>query len=105
MTISSILLFTTSERFKDEAKLTAKEQVYECYTESNQNMKKAGQVLKLFTDDSIPPTHPFRIFRIEPLLFWNVKTWRSIADQIVTNTKFDETAFQWEHIDQLAQSI
>lgn len=26
-----------------------------------------------------------------------------LADQIVTNTKFDETAFQWKHIDQLAQ--
>lgn len=56
-------------RFKDEAKLAAKEQVYECYTESNQNMKKAGQVLQLFTDDSIAPDTPFRIYRIKCLLF------------------------------------
>ncbi|MBA3817088.1 MAG: DUF4158 domain-containing protein, partial [Parachlamydiaceae bacterium] len=47
-------------RYIDEAKFTAKEHVYECYTESNQNMKKAGQVLKIFTDDSIETNTPFQ---------------------------------------------
>lgn len=28
-----------------------------------------------------------------------------LANQIVTNTKFDETAFQWEHIDKLVHRL
>ena len=89
-------------RFKDEAKLEAKEQVYECYTVSNQNMKKAGQVLKLFTDDSIPPHTPFRDIRDKVFTILDRDNLEVFADQIVTNIKFDETAFQWEHIDKLA---
>jgi hypothetical protein len=38
-------------RYGDEAKAAAKEKVYECHIESHQNLKKAGRVLKLFTDD------------------------------------------------------
>lgn len=90
-------------RFKDEAKLAAKEQVYECYTESNQNMKKAGQVLKLFTDYSIPPHTPFRDIRDKVFTILDRENLEVLADQIVTNIKFDETAFQWEHIDKLAR--
>jgi hypothetical protein len=47
-------------RFVDEAKFTAKERIYEYYIENNQNMRKAGQVLKIFTDDSIA-TEPLPI--------------------------------------------
>ncbi|MGH4122488.1 MAG: hypothetical protein ACREV6_06125 [Clostridium sp.] len=43
----------------DESKYKAKEQIYECYTETSQNIKKAGQVLKIFTDDSIAIDTPF----------------------------------------------
>jgi len=43
----------------DEAKAAAKERVYEYRIESNQNLNKAGQVLKLFTDESIPENTPF----------------------------------------------
>ncbi|MFT9598937.1 Tn3 family transposase [Mesobacillus sp.] len=89
-------------RFKDEAKLAAKEQVYDCYTESNQNMKKAGQVLKLFTDDSIPPHTPFQDIQDKVFAILDRNNLEILADQIVTNIKFDETAFQWEHIDRLA---
>lgn len=89
-------------RFMDDAKATAKEQVYECYTESNQNMKKAGQVLKLFTDESIPTHTPFQEIRDRAFAILERQKLVAIADQIVTNTKFDEIAFQWEHIDRLA---
>lgn len=89
-------------RYKDETKLAAKEQVYECYTESNLNMKKAGLVLKLFTDDSIPPHTPFQDIRDKVFAILDRNNLEVLADQIVTNTKFDETAFQWEHIDKLA---
>ncbi len=46
-------------QYTDEAKAAAKERVYECRTEGNENLHKAGQVLKLFTDDSIAENTPF----------------------------------------------
>ena len=56
-------------RYGDEAKAAAKEKVYECHIESHQNLKKAGRVLKLFTDDSIAASTPFKMFRPPRLPF------------------------------------
>ena len=39
-------------RYVEESKAAAKEQVYEYRIEGNQNLQKAGQILKLFTDDT-----------------------------------------------------
>lgn len=89
-------------RYIDDAKFAAKEQVYECYTESNQNMKKAGEVLKIFTDDSISPDTSFQEIQDKVFSILERKKLETLADQIVNNTKFDETSFQWDHIDQLA---
>lgn len=86
----------------DESKFTAKEQVYEFATESNQNMKKAGQVLKIFTDDRMEINTPFRDVQAKAFSILERQKLVDIADQIVTNAKFDEITFQWEHIDKLA---
>jgi hypothetical protein len=45
----------------DEAKSVARDRVYEYRQEHNRNLQKAGQVLKLFTDDTIAPATPFEI--------------------------------------------
>jgi hypothetical protein len=90
------------KHYSDEAKGAAKERVYECHIESNQNMKKAGQVLKLFTDDTIPTETPFQIVQSMAFALLERQKLMDIANQIATNAKFDETAFQWEHIDKLA---
>jgi hypothetical protein len=89
----------------DEAKLKAKERVYESYTESKQNIEKAGEVLKLFTDEDIPPHTPFQDIRDRAFAILERQKLASIANQITTNVKFDETKFQWEHIDFLAQKF
>lgn len=86
----------------DESKATAKEQVYELATERNQNMKKAGQVLKIFTDDRMEINTLFRDVQAKAFSILERQKLVDIADQIVTNAKFDETTFQWEHIDKLA---
>jgi TnpA family transposase len=46
-------------QYDDEAKAAAKECVYQYRIEANQDLQKAGQVLKLFTDDSIAEQTPF----------------------------------------------
>ncbi|HEX9867919.1 MAG TPA: Tn3 family transposase, partial [Candidatus Tectomicrobia bacterium] len=88
-------------RYSDEAKGVAKEQVYLYRIESNQNLQKAGQVLKLFTDDSIGADTPFQAVQTKAFAILERKLVDRVADHIATNTGFDETAFQWEHIDGL----
>lgn len=86
----------------DETKDTAKERAYEYNSEVNQNMKKAGQILKIFTDDSIANNTPFRDIQATAFAILERQKLEVIADQIATKAKFDETSFQWEHIDKLA---
>jgi hypothetical protein len=93
------------QRYTDEAKQKAKERVYDCYKESNQNMGKAGEVLKLFTDEDIPPHTPFQDIRERAFAILERQKLATIANQITTDVKFDETAFQWEHIDQMSQKF
>ena len=92
-------------RYIDESKFKAKEQVYELSTESSQNMKKAGQVLKIFTDDRIATNTPFRDVQATAFSILERQKLVDIADQIATNTKFDETTYQWEHVDRLARQF
>jgi hypothetical protein len=92
-------------RYGDEAKSVAKEKVYECHVENNQNLKKAGRVLKLFTDNSIEANTPFQDVQNTAFTILKRLKLAVVTDQIVTNAKFDETAFLWEHIDTLARQF
>jgi len=86
----------------NESKFIAKEHVYQRYTENSQNIKKAGQVLKIFTDDSIAIDTPFKDIQATAFTILERQEIIDIADQISTNVKLDETVFQWDHIGKLA---
>jgi TnpA family transposase len=88
--------------YVDEAKTAAKERVYAYQIESNQTLQKAGRVLKLFTDDTIAADTPFQAVQAQAFAILDRQQLDFIADQIATEVSFDETAFHWEHIDQLA---
>ena len=92
-------------RYTDDAKNTAKDKVYEYRTEGNENLPKAGYVLKLFTDDSIAKQATFEEVRVKAFELLERDKLDSTADHLVANAKFDETAFQWEHLDDLAQQF
>jgi len=92
-------------QYADEAKAAAKERVYEFRTEGNENLRKAGQVLKLFTDDSISENTPFSKVQAKAFSILERQKLDVIADHITTNARFDETAFQWEHIDKLSHQF
>ncbi|HAM50179.1 MAG TPA: hypothetical protein DCP92_05620 [Nitrospiraceae bacterium] len=62
-------------QYVDESKAASKERVYSYHTEGNQNLNKAGEVLRLFTDDSIPENTPFGEVRLKLSVFWNVRSW------------------------------
>lgn len=89
-------------RYVEATKGAAKERVYEYRIEGNQNLQKAGQVLKLFTDDSIAKTASFQEVQAKAFEILERQKLDFVAEHIVSQAKFDETAFQWEHVDKLA---
>ena len=91
--------------YVDEAKAAAKECVYEYRIEANQDLHKAGQVLKIFTDDTIAEKTPFHEVQAQAFGILDRQKLDFIADHIAKNVRFDETAFQWEHIDKLAHQF
>lgn len=88
--------------YLDEAKTAAKEQVYAYQLESNLHLQKAGQVLKLFTDETIAAATPFQDIRTQAFTIFDRQQLATVADRLTTNASFDETAFQWQHLDRLA---
>jgi TnpA family transposase len=98
-------LIAKVRHYSDEAKSVAKERLYECHLEINENFQKAGQVLKVLTDESIEANTPFKtvqsnIFEILPRPKLIV-----VADRMAKIVSFDETVFQWEHIDKLSHQF
>jgi len=92
-------------KYIGEARSVAKERIYECRVEGNQNLQRAGQVLRLFTDTNIADDTPFYQVRRKAFGLLERQEIDFMADHIVTNARFDETAFQWEHIDKLSNKF
>lgn len=91
--------------YLDQAKRAAKERVYVYQIEMNQDLQKAGQVLKLFTDETIAEQTPFTAVQAKAFRILERQKLAFIADHINTAARFDETAFQWEALDSLASQF
>ena len=89
-------------QFREAAREEGKEQVYQHQREGNEKLDKAAQVLKLFTDSSIAGQTPFHQVRAKAFGILDAPQIDFVADHITTDVKFDETAFQWAHLDDLA---
>jgi TnpA family transposase len=92
-------------RYIDDTKSYAKARVYESLIESNQDLQKAGKVLKIFTDKNITGDTPFYQVQAKAFEILEPQKLDSIADHISKNVRFDETEFQWEHVDKLASQF
>jgi TnpA family transposase len=88
-------------QYHDGAKKAAKERVYELHRESNEDLEKAAQVLKLFTDERIPHHTPFEEVQATAFSILEAPKIDFVADHLTKTITFDETAFQWEHLDGL----
>ncbi len=88
-------------KFADAAKAAAKERVYEYRLEVNQNLHKAAQVLKLFTAEEIAANAPFHEIQARAFAILAREKLDHVVAHITSKICFDETAFQWEHIDKL----
>ena len=92
-------------RFQDEAKEAAKERVYQYRIEVNDDLQKASDVLKLFTDDTIADETPFSFVQTQAFSILSRDRLSFVADRIAGEVKFDETAFAWEHISLLSHQF
>ena len=87
----------------DDAKAAAKELVYNFRIATNADMPKGGEMLKLFTDDGIAGSTPFRGGAAESLCHAGRRQAGFRGRIPDHNARFDETAFQWQHLDKAAQ--
>ncbi len=88
--------------YVDEAKAAAKEQVYAQRIMRNHDLPKAGQVLQLFLTDHAPDTS-FETVQARAFAILERERLADVADYIATEASFDETAFQWDHVDAMAR--
>jgi len=97
--LASFLFYV--RKWTDATRSAAKDRVYAHRVEVNQNLQKAAQVLKLFTDDHIAPDTPYHELQARAFRLLEREKLEQVADHITPHVSFDETAFQWEHLDRL----
>jgi hypothetical protein len=68
-------------------------------------MTKGGQILKLFTDEDIAGSLPFEEVRRKAFALLDAARLDALAEYLATKARFDEKAFEWQHLDKAAQRI
>lgn len=89
----------------DAAKAAAKERVYDFRVATNEDLLKGGEVLKFFTDGGIASSTPFEEVRRKAFAMLPAARLDAVAAYLSTHARFDETAFQWQHLDKAAQRM
>lgn len=91
--------------YVDEARQVAKDAVAAYRLERNRNLQRAGNVLQLFTDDTIPAETPFGEVRSRAFKLLNRPQLDQIAQYMVANVQLDEQAIQWLYLESKAQEF
>lgn len=92
-------------QYTDQAKEDAKDRISSIKLETNQDIGKAPQVLKLFTDQQISPETPFGKVRQKAFQILSPEAINRVAEQIIHEQKFDETELRWESLEEMSQQI
>lgn len=82
-------------RFIETAQKQAKEKMAEERLEANKNLKKAGMVLNLFTDETIPDDTLFRSVKSRAFSILSKDQFALVSNYLVKAVQ-DETAFEWQ---------
>src|SRR5262249_21352999 len=80
-------------RHDEDAREAAREMVCEFRLETNADMTKGGQVLKLFTDDGIAADIPFKDVRRRAFALLSAGRIAAVADYLATKARFDAIEF------------
>ena len=86
-------------QYNETARQVAKERVAAYRAEQAGNFAKAGRVLRLFTDETIPAETPFG--DVQAMAFKIVKRQEMsrLADTLVKQDAINEAAWQWEYLE------
>ena len=82
--------------YERDAKLSAKESVYQAKTAAAANLKAAGQVLNLFVDPSIPTHTPFGTVQEKAFTLLPREQFPSVT-HYMSDAEFDEAGFEWAY--------
>src|SRR5262249_43431192 len=82
--------------YERDAKLSAKESVYQAKTAAAANLKAAGQVLNLFVDPSIPTHTPFGTVQEKAFTLLPPEQFPSVT-HYMSDAEFDEAGFEWAY--------
>ena len=90
-------------RHVENAKAAAKELISDFRVATNADMPRGAQILKLFTDESIAGGEPFEEVRRKAFALLSPTRLDAVAECMTTKARFDEKAFEWQHLDKAAQ--
>lgn len=91
--------------YSDQAKEDAQEKLSSIRLETNQDIGKVTQVLKLFTNQQIPPETPFGKVQQKAFKILSPEAINRVAEHITHEKKFDETELRWEYLDKISHRI
>ncbi|HHL0974080.1 TPA: Tn3 family transposase, partial [Bacillus cereus] len=89
-------------KYNDDILSFAKDQVYNYYTENQEDFKKVGNVLQVIIDENISEHTVFKDIQRRVFSILDRPKLAELANQILNTSKIDEKAFRWERIDALA---
>lgn len=87
--------------YRDAALATAETQAAAYRLSVTQDLVRAGQVLQLFTDPTLPPELPFALLQERAFTLLDRERLHNAATYIMTGAGCDETAFFWQAVDAL----
>lgn len=94
------------KRYLDQARLAGKDKVYEQKITYTKNLKRAGHVLELLTDEKrFTNTDVIGELRKEAHRIIEAQTLKDLAHQLTQQSTIDEPEFRWQEIDELAGSF
>lgn len=82
-------------KFIEEAKEAAKEQMAKERLEANQHLRDAGKILDLFTDETIPNEMIFGAIKQKAFFILDKEKF-PLVSQYLTKAVLDETAYEWQ---------
>lgn len=85
--------------YRDEAQATADVQAAAYRVSLTQDLRHAGQILQIFTDDQVPPDVPFVTLQERAFGLLERERLHHAATYMVTGAGCDETALFWQAID------
>ena len=91
--------------YHEDAKEASKTAILELRMQTNQYVEKAGQVLSLFTDETIEEDLPFAAIQQRAFSILKPEQINYVAEHLSTHIRFDARQFEWAHIDQLARQF